>query len=143
MKIKDTRSRVVFNVFNYVLLTLVTLVCVFPILHIFAVSLSSSAAAAAGKVSFYPVDFSWEAYAYLMRKPDFFHSVWISVLRVIIGSAVNMILIVLTAYPLSKSSVNFSKRNIYMVYFAITMFIGGGLIPTYMVIKQLGLLDSF
>ena len=143
MKIKDTRSRVVFNVFNYVLLTLVTLVCVFPILHIYAVSLSSSAAAAAGKVSFYPVDFSWEAYAYLMRKPDFFHSVWISVLRVIIGSAVNMILIVLTAYPLSKSSVNFSKRNIYMVYFAITMFIGGGLIPTSIVIKQLGLLDSF
>ncbi len=52
-------------------------------------------------------------------------------------------LIVLTAYPLSKSSANFSKRNLYMVYFAITMFISGGLIPTYMVIKQLGLLDSF
>lgn len=143
MRIKESKSRVVFNVVNYLVLTLITLTCIFPILHIFAMSLSSSTAAAAGKVSFFPVDFSLEAYAYLMRKPDFFHSVWISVLRVLIGTAVNMILIVLTAYPLSKSSANFSKRNIYMVYFAITMFIGGGLIPTYMVIKQLGLLDSF
>ncbi len=143
MKIKESKSRTAFNIVNYVILTLITLTCVFPILHILAMSLSSSAAAAAGKVSFFPVDFSLEAYAYLMRKPDFFHSVWISVLRVVVGTAINMILIVLTAYPLSKSSINFSKRNVYMVYFAITMFIGGGLIPTYMVIKQLGLLDSF
>ena len=143
MKIKESKSRLAFNVINYIILTLITLTCVFPILHILAMSLSSSTAAAAGKVSFFPVDFSLEAYAYLMRKPDFFHSVWISVLRVLIGTAVNMILIVLTAYPLSKSSANFSKRNLYMVYFAITMFISGGLIPTYMVIKQLGLLDSF
>ncbi|MGI5857098.1 MAG: carbohydrate ABC transporter permease [Candidatus Merdivicinus sp.] len=143
MKIKESKSRTAFNIVNYVILTLITLTCVFPILHILAMSLSSSAAAAAGKVSFFPVDFSLEAYAYLMRKPDFFHSVWISVLRVVVGTAINMILIVLTAYPLSKPSINFSKRNVYMVYFAITMFIGGGLIPTYMVIKQLGLLDSF
>ena len=119
------------------------MICIFPILHIFSISLSSSTAAAAGKVSFFPVDFSLDAYAYLMRKPDFFHSVWISVLRVFIGTIVNMTLIVLTAYPLSKRTANFRWRNLYMVFFAITMFINGGLIPTYMVIKGLNLLDSF
>lgn len=143
MKIKRSKSRILFIVLNYVFLSLITLTCIFPILHIFSISLSDSAAAAAGKVSFFPVDFSLEAYAYLMRKADFFSSVWVSVLRVVVGSALNMIMIVLTAYPLSKSSSNFRWRNYYMVFFAVTMFIGGGLIPTYMVIKQLGLLNSF
>jgi putative aldouronate transport system permease protein len=143
MKIKDTKSRVAFNIFNYIVLTLATLACVFPIMHVFSLSLSRSATAAAGKVSFLPVDFSLEAYAYLMRKADFFHSVNISFMRVLVGSAINMILIVLTAYPLSKSSSRFAWRNHYMVFFAVTMFIGGGLIPTYMVIKQLKLLNNF
>ena len=143
MKIKDSMSRKVFNVFNIVVLSLVTLSCVLPILHILALSLSDSTAAAAGKVSFYPINFSLEAYKYLIEKKDFFNSVGISVLRVVIGSVINMFLIVLTAYPLSKSSVNFKHRNKYMIFFAITMFIGGGLIPTYMVIKSLNLLNSF
>ncbi len=143
MKMEKAKSRIAFNGLNYVFLTLVTLTCVFPILHIFSMSLSSSAAAAAGKVSFLPVDFSLEAYAYLMRKQDFFQAVGVSALRVVVGTLVNMLLIVLTAYPLSKSTANFRSRNRYMVFFAITMFVGGGLIPTYMVIKQLGLLNKF
>lgn len=143
MKIKESKSRIVFNVINYIVLTLITFTCVLPILHVLAMSLSSSTAASAGKVTLFPVDFTLEAYAYLMRKPDFFRSVTVSVLRVIVGTAINMILIVLTAYPLSKSSSVFPKRNIFMGFFAVTMFIGGGLIPTYMVIKELHLLDSF
>ncbi len=102
MKIKDSMSRKVFNVFNIVVLSLVTLSCVLPILHILALSLSDSTAAAAGKVSFYPINFSLEAYKYLIEKKDFFNSVGISVLRVVIGSVINMFLIVLTAYPLSQ-----------------------------------------
>lgn len=54
-----------------------------------------------------------------------------------------MVLIVLTAYPLSRPATHFKARKWYMLYFSITMFIGGGLIPTYMIIKNLGLLDSF
>lgn len=143
MKIKESMSRKAFNVFNVVLLSIVTLSCILPILHILALSLSDSAAAAAGRVSFYPIDFSLEAYKYLIEKKDFFNSVKISVLRVVIGSVINMFLIVLTAYPLSKSRENFKHRNKYMIFFAITMFIGGGLIPTYMVIKSLNLLNNF
>lgn len=143
MKIKESKSRIIFNTFNYSLLALVTITYIFPILHVFSLSLSSSTAAAAGKVGFLPVDFSLEAYAYLMRKVDFFHSVNISFWRVVVGSLINMTLVVLTAYPLSKSTKKFSSRNRYMIFFAVTMFIGGGLIPTYMVIRQLKLLDTF
>ena len=143
MKIKQSKARIAFNAVNYIILSLITLTCIFPILHILAMSLSSSAAAAAGKVGFWPVDFSLAAYQYLMRKDDFFKSVGISGLRVLVGSVVNMTMLVITAYPLSKNSINFRWRNVYMVYFAITMFISGGLIPTYMVLKELNLLDSF
>ena len=143
MKIKQSKARIAFNAVNYIILSLITLTCIFPILHILAMSLSSSAAAAAGKVGFWPVDFSLEAYQYLMRKDDFFKSVGISGLRELVGSVVNMTMLVITAYPLSKNSINFRWRNVYMVYFAITMFISGGLIPTYMVLKELNLLDSF
>lgn len=143
MKIKRSGSYYIYQVFNTVVLALVALTCIFPILHVLAMSLSSSNAAMAGRVTFLPVEFSLSAYEYLMKKNDFFHSVGIAGGRVVIGTALNMVLIVLTAYPLSRSSIHFQGRTWYMTYFAITMFLGGGLIPTYMVIKNLHLLDSF
>ena len=143
MKIKTSPSRGVFLVFNYFILSLITLSCILPILHIFAISLSSGTAASSGKVVIWPVDPVLTAYSYLVSKKDFFHSVWVSFMRVIAGTVVNMFMIFITAYPLSRSSAGFRRRNAYMVYFAVTMFIGGGFIPTYMVIRYLGLLDNF
>ncbi len=141
--IKTSPSRKVFNVFNVLFLTLLLLLSFFPVLHTLSLSLSSSTATAAGKVAFWPVEPTLEAYQFLMRKQDFFRSVWISLQRVVVGSFVNMLLIVLTAYPLSRPSSQFRSRNVYMIFFAITMFIGAGLIPTYMVIKELKLLNNF
>lgn len=126
MKIKHSKSYYVYQVFNTIILTLVTLSCIFPILHVFAMSLSDSTAAMAGRVTFFPVDFSLAAYEYLIKKKDFFHSVAISGGRVVIGTAFNMILIVLTAYPLARPTSQFRGRTAYMIYFAITMFLGGG-----------------
>ncbi|WP_230399020.1 carbohydrate ABC transporter permease [Novisyntrophococcus fermenticellae] len=143
MKVKHSVSYYVYQVFNTVVLTLVALSCIFPILHVLAISLSSSNAAMAGRVTFLPVEFSLSAYAYLIKKKDFFNSVGISGMRVLVGTIFNMFLIILTAYPLSRTTAQFRKRNVYMVYFAITMFLGGGLIPTYMVIKNLHLLNNF
>jgi putative aldouronate transport system permease protein len=64
-------------------------------------------------------------------------------MRVAIGTVINMFLIFVTAYPLSRPTATFKQRNAYMVFFAITMFIGGGLIPTYMVIRYMGLINNF
>lgn len=143
MKVKHSPLYYVYQVFNTVFLALVSLTCILPILHVFAMSLSDSNAALAGRVTFWPVQFSLSAYEYLIQKKDFFHSVSISAWRVLIGTLINMVLIVLTAYPLSRPATHFKARKWYMLYFSITMFIGGGLIPTYMIIKNLGLLDSF
>lgn len=143
MKVKRSVSFYIYQVFNTIVLALMALSCILPILHVFAMSLSSSNAAMAGRVGFIPVEFTLTAYEYLISKKDFFHSVSISAMRVLIGTAFNMVIIAITAYPLSRPAKQFRARTAYMVYFAITMFIGGGLIPTYMVIKNLRLLDSF
>ena len=115
---------------------------ILPIFHILAVSLSSPAAATAGLVGLWPVDFNIAAYEFLVSRWTFFRSIGVSLARVLIGSSLNMVLVVLAAYPMSKSKKEFPARNFYMIFFAITMFIGGGLIPTFMLISNLNLLDS-
>lgn len=143
MKVKKSIPYRIFSVFNWLILGTVTLSCVFPIIHILAISLSDSTSAAAGYVTFLPVDFSLEAYKYLLVKKDFINSVSITFTRVVAGSVINMIIIVLTAYPLSKTTAEFPSRNRYMIFFAITMFLSGGLIPTYIIIKNYGLINNF
>lgn len=131
-----------FNIINYALLGVVALTCILPFVHILAVSLSNNTDAVAGRVSFWPVGFTTYAYEYVISQGRFFSSVWISLKRVLIGTAINMFLVIITAYPMSKEEKEFKARKWYIVFFFITMFFGGGLIPTYMVINKLGLLDS-
>lgn len=133
----------IFNVFNIIILAIVALSCILPILHVLAMSLSDNVSIASGKVVLIPVNFTFTAYDYLLKKQDFFRSVGVSALRVLAGTIINMLLVVITAYPLSRYTSQFAARNRYMLFFAITLFIGGGLIPTYMVIKSLALLDNF
>ncbi|NLY18767.1 MAG: carbohydrate ABC transporter permease, partial [Clostridiaceae bacterium] len=104
MKVKQSVPYRIFSLFNWLVLGTVALSCVFPIIHILAISLSDSTSARAGFVSFLPVNFSLEAYQYLLIKKDFINSLSVSFTRVVAGSVINMIMIVLTAYPLSKTT---------------------------------------
>ena len=113
-----------------------------PFWNLLALSVSSGWAVKANRVSFWPVDFSLGAYQYLFSSGRFMRALWISVERVLLGVGVNLLLMVLTAYPLSRSKEKFSGRGIYMIYFVITMIIGGGLIPTYLLVTKLKLLNS-
>lgn len=136
-------QRKLFVVFNYLFLTCAALICVLPILNILAISLSSSAAAGSGEVRFWPVDFTWKSYNFVTAKPEFMQSFWVSVRRVLVGVPVNMVLTILVAYPLSKTKHQFHARQFYVWFFFITMLFSGGLIPYYMTISKVGLVDSF
>ncbi|GIO29198.1 MULTISPECIES: carbohydrate ABC transporter permease [Paenibacillus] len=139
---KPTISRRIFVIFNTVLLTAITLLGIIPFIHLLSVSLSSNTAAMAGEVKLWPVGFNFDAYRYLGEKVEFFRSLGVSVERVVLGTAVNMFLCFVTAYPLSKAVDQFKYRTVYVWFFAITMFFGGGLIPTYIIVKNTGLIDS-
>lgn len=135
-------GRRMFHVFNYTFLILVSLLCILPFVNLLAVSFSGSAAVSAGKVVFWPVDFNLKAYEFALEGGQFYQALWVSVQRVVLGTLFNLILMVLTAYPLSKSKDKVMGRGIYMGYFVVTMLFSGGLIPTYLIVVQAGLIDS-
>ncbi|MDQ0087350.1 putative aldouronate transport system permease protein [Paenibacillus anaericanus] len=139
---KQSFSRKLFVVFNTLLLTFITILGIIPFVHLLSISLSSNTAAMAGEVKLWPVGFSWDAYVYLGEKVEFFRSLGVSVKRVVLGSVVNLLLVFITAFPLSKSNDQFKFRTLYVWIFAITMFFGGGLIPSYIIVKNTGLIDS-
>lgn len=137
-----TKANKIFNVVNIAILTIVSLTCVLPFVNLLAISFSDAAAVAAGKVSFLPVDFTVGSYEFALEGGKFVRSLLISLERVVLGVGINLVLMVLTAYPLSKSKKKISGRGIYMTYFVITMLISGGMIPTYLVVTGLGLKDT-
>lgn len=139
---KKNRKMDIFVIINTVFLVMIAVLCIIPLIHILAVSFSSSAAAATGQVTFLPRDFSLNSYSYVAKRAAFWKSMIVSMKRIAIGGAINMILTVLVAYPLSLDKEDFRLRSFYVWVFFITMLFNGGLIPTYMLVKELGLLDN-
>ena len=126
----------------YLIVFLLGVICLLPLLNIVAVSFSGSAAVAANRVGIFPVDFTVAAYEKILGDHQFWRSFGISVARVVSALLLNLILIMLMAYPLSKSKREFKGRNIYMDLLIFAMLFNGGMIPTYIVIKNLGLLNT-
>ncbi len=139
---RKSRWRVSFQVFNYTFLCFLSILCLLPMIHVLALSMSSNAAASAGIVRLWPVDFNMTSYQYVLEKEQFMRSFIISLKRVALGSSVNMLLTVLLAYPLSKETAKFKSRTWYAWFFVFTILFNGGLIPWYMTIKNTGLLGS-
>lgn len=135
-------SRKAFLILNYLLMAVVCLSCVLPFVHLLALSLSSRSAAAAGKVTFLPVEFTLSSYEYALVKGDFLRSLGNSLVRTFLGTMLNLVLIVLTAYPLSKNRNQLLGRNLYMSFFVFTMLFNGGMIPTYLVVSRTGLKNT-
>lgn len=142
MHYKESTGRIIFIIFNYVFCVLIALVCILPLVHIFAISLSSDVAVNAGLVKLLPVDFTFASYDYILNEPKFFTAMLVSFKRVILGLSISMFVTVLAAYPLSKAKRQFGARQFYVWYFMVAMLINGGLIPNYLVISNLGLMDT-
>jgi putative aldouronate transport system permease protein len=132
----------VFAVVNGLFLLFLALICIIPLIHIAAVSFSSSASAATGQVTLWPLEFSLNSYRFVVKRVAFWRSMFVSIERIVLGGAINLLLIILTAYPLSRKNSEFRFRSVYSWLFFITMMFNGGLIPWYMVISELNLLDK-
>ncbi|MET3849283.1 putative aldouronate transport system permease protein [Paenibacillus sp. OAE614] len=142
MVMKPSFGRRVFLVSNLLFLVFISLLCLMPIIHILAISFSSGSAAAAGKVALWPVEFTTAAYDNVFGKPEYLRAFGVSIERVVAGTALSMLLTIVTAYPLSKDLNAFRLRTVYAWIFVFTILFNGGLIPTYLTIKSLGLIDS-
>lgn len=138
---KKSLGMKIFTVFNYTFLTLLAVTCLLPMVNQLAISFSSSSAVAAGKVGLFPVDFTLDSYKYMADKPEFWKSLAVSLERVLLAVPLSMFICVLAAFPLSRLDHEFPARKYYIWAFVVPMLIGGGLIPTYMVVRNTGLID--
>jgi multiple sugar transport system permease protein/putative aldouronate transport system permease protein len=132
----------IFDVLNLTILILATLACLLPIWYTLMISLSEKAAVQAGNVSLYPIGFNLYSFESILSDPRFFQAVWVSVQRVVIGAIFTMVVLVLAAYPLSKSNRVMPGRTFTMWVFVFAMLFNGGLVPWFLTMKTYNLLDS-
>ncbi len=125
-----------------IFLGLIAAICIFPVIHLLAVSLSSSAPVMAGQVTILPVDFTFNSYDFVMKTPNFINSFLVSVKRELLGIPISLCMTVLVAFPLSREPRAFRARKVFVVFFLITMLFSGGLIPMFMVISGLKLTNT-
>jgi putative aldouronate transport system permease protein len=131
-----------FDVVNHVFLILFAAACLFPMIHIVAVSFSDRAASTGGFVTLWPIRFTTANYEKIFQSSSIYQAALISLQRTVIGTALNLLLTILTAYPLSKSAQTWRGRNVFVWIVVFSMFFSGGLIPWFLVIRSLGLLNS-
>lgn len=140
--IKETKGEFIFSIFNYMFLAVAAIVCILPMINVLAISFSDSAAANANLVKLFPINFTTKSYELIIQRPDVRNSALISVVRTVLGVLINNVLTITLAYPLSKSSKIFPGRNIYMVAALVVMIFSGGLVPLYILVKSLNLLNT-
>jgi putative aldouronate transport system permease protein len=138
----SSTGRKFFLILNTSLCVLVALLCLAPLLHILAISFSSKDPVISGQVAFFPVKFTLDNYIYVARERAFYTAFGISVVRTLLALAVQLSMTILAAYPISLGVSRFRARSFYTWFFLIAVLFSGGLIPTYLVVLNTGLIDS-
>lgn len=138
--IRSTFSERCFSVFNYCFFILLGVITLLPFVNLIAKSLSSEAAVISGKVGLLPVGIQFDTYHYVLQNAMFLNALQTSVLVTVIGTVLSLALTTITAYPLSK--VRLRGRKWVLLMFVFTMLFSGGLIPTYLLMQNLNLVNT-
>ncbi|MEI7027080.1 carbohydrate ABC transporter permease [Paenibacillus sp. y28] len=140
MRIRKPWSARLFEVVNVLLLLVLVFVTLYPMYYIFIVSISDGSAVNRGLVKFWPQDMTLEAYAIIFKNKDIWNAYSNTLLYTSVGTAINVICSAMCAFALSRRDMY--GRNVFIFMIAFTMFLSGGLIPTYLVVQKLGLIDT-
>lgn len=141
-RINKSFSGVVADIIIWTIIIVLTLSCLLPLINTLALSFSNQAAATGNMVWFLPIGFNLSSYQKILEDAQFWRSFSTSVIRVLLGTSLNLALVVLMAYPLSKPKGEFKCRNIYIWILMVAMMFSGGTIPLYITVRNLGLLNS-
>ena len=139
-QIKLSREDKTFGFIVYLITTLVLLVIAYPVIYVISASFSSPAAVTTGKVVFLPVDFGLDGYKAVFQNKDILTGYLNTIYYTVLGTLINVAVTLCAAYPMSRR--DFPARRRFAFFFTFTMLFSGGMIPTYMVVKELGLLDT-
>jgi putative aldouronate transport system permease protein len=138
--IRETTADRIFMVFVYIFLTAVLLVVFYPLIFVVSSSFSSPLAVSSGRVWLWPVDFSLRGYQVTLGNPQIITGYANSLYYTFFGTIISVVFTVLVAYPLSRRTL--WGRDGLMFFITFTMLFSGGLIPTYLVVKQMGMLNT-
>lgn len=139
-RIRRTMGDRVFDVINICLLCLIAFTTIYPFWDTLMVSVSSLKSYLSSIIHLWPSEWSFEGYSYMIHKAELWQSYGNTLFVTVVGTVINMIVTIMTAYVLSKSEL---RGHRIITFFAVfTMMFSGGIIPTYMVIKDVGLMDS-
>lgn len=130
----------IFDAVNYTMLALLLLIFIAPLMNVVSSSFSDPDMIAGGKVWLLPKGFTLEGYKEVQQMDKIWTGYANSVYYTVVGTLANLIVTIMCAYPLSKKDL--VGRNFIMGIFSFTMFFGGGLVPTFMLVRSLGLLDT-
>lgn len=129
-----------FGVVNYVMLCFILLIVIYPLVYILSASFSNPAAILRGEIWLLPVDFTLNSYSKVLNNSDILQGYGNTILYTVVGTAINLVMTIMAAYPLSRR--DFYGRNAITALIVFTMFFSGGMIPMYLLIRSLGMLDT-
>ena len=142
-KANDMERRINFaDVIIMAVVIVISFISLVPIVNTIMMSFSDKTSAAVGKVYFWPVNFTVTPYVRMLEDTRFFSAFRVSVIRVLLGTVFNVLLSVHMAFPLSKSKRQFPLRNVYAWFIVFTMLFNGGIVPNFLLVKGLGLMDT-
>jgi len=136
----NVKSRI-FDYTLYIIVFILLVVCLAPMLHVASISLSSNAAILSRKVYIWPVELNLDSYRVVFSDITMIRSLLFTVVLTVTYTVMSMVMTILAAYPLSKK--NLKGRSFFLLLIIITMYFSGGMIPDYILIKNLKLLNSF
>ncbi|WP_309120120.1 carbohydrate ABC transporter permease [Paenibacillus sp.] len=139
MKTNDAGSKL-FDMANIALMLGLVFVTFYPIYYLFIVSVSDGNAVMRGEVAFWPIQMNWSTYSLLFEDPSILRSYANTILYTVVGTTINVVCTAMCAYPLSKP--HFYGRGFFTLLIVVTMFFSGGLIPSYLLVQKLGMLNT-
>lgn len=136
----ESRGDRIFNIINYSILILVTIVVMYPLVFVLSASFSDPQAVLRGEMLLWPKGVNLNSYVKIFQNKDIINGFTNTLIYTSLGTFINLVMTILAAYPLSRK--DFVGRNAIMALLVFTMFFSGGLIPTYLLIKNLGMLNT-
>lgn len=140
MRRKIKKSELLFDAINYALMLAVTFVIIYPLYYMLIVSLSDGISVMRGDVKYFPVNFNIETYTHILDDPSILQAYFNTILYTSTGTFIALVMTALCAYPLSRP--NFYGKSLYIRVVVFTMFFQGGIIPSYIVVNGLGLINT-
>lgn len=140
MKIKESLFSKLFDVLNILLMIVLMIVMIYPMVYVFSASISNNALVASGAVLLWPKDIKLIAYEQLLNNPDLWRSYWNTIRYTSLHTMLTLIVTCAMAYPLAKRWL--PGRRIILLMAAFTLLFSGGMIPTFIIVQQLGLLNT-